>query len=115
MWRRGKVGGKLLGVTLISLLMALVGLLLVIQYLATRQILDWHRQRVELVARLVLAEYRGKIQRVEQAANLLSDNPTYGELLASGNAEALRRLVTPLMQATGLFSIEVKEGESVAF
>ena len=97
MWRRGKVGGKLLGVTLVSLLMALVGLLLVIQYLATRQILDWHRQRVELVARLVLAEYRGKIQRVEQAASLLADNPTYGELLASGNAEALRRLVTPLM------------------
>ena len=30
MWRRSKVGGKLLGVTLISLLMALVGLLLVL-------------------------------------------------------------------------------------
>ena len=113
MWRRGKVGGKLLGVTLISLLMALVGLLLVIQYLATRQILDWHRQRVELVARLVLAEYRGKIQRVEQAANLLADNPTYGELLASGNAEALRRLVTPLMEATGLHILTITDYQGV--
>ena len=113
MWRRGKVGGKLLGVTLISLLMALVGLLLVIQYLATRQILDWHRQRVELVARLVLAEYRGKIQRVEQAASLLADNPTYGELLASGNAEALRRLVTPLMQATGLHILTITDYQGV--
>ena len=113
MWRRGKVGGKLLGVTLISLLMALVGLLLVIQYLATRQILDWHRQRVELVARLVLAEYRGKIQRVEQAASLLADNPTYGELLASGNAEAMRRLVTPLMQATGLHILTITDYQGV--
>ena len=43
-------------VTLFSLLVAVVGLLLVIQYLATRQILEWHRQRVELVARLVLAD-----------------------------------------------------------
>ncbi len=113
MWRKGKVGGKLLGVTLISLLMALVGLLLVIQYLATRQILDWHRQRVELVARLVLAEYRGKIQRVEQAASLLADNPTYGELLASGNAETLRRLVTPLMKATGLHILTITDYQGV--
>ena len=73
MWERSKVGSKLLGVTLFSLLVALVGLLLVMQYLATHQILEWHRQRVELVARLVLAEYIGKIHRVEQAANLLAD------------------------------------------
>jgi hypothetical protein len=57
-----------MGVTLLSLLVALVGLLLVIQYLATRQILEWHRQRVELVARLVLAEYQGKIQRCSKLA-----------------------------------------------
>ena len=64
-------------------------------YLATRQILEWHRQRVELVGRLVLAEYRGKIQRVAQASSLLADNPTYGELLASGDVEALRNLAAP--------------------
>ena len=113
MWRRSKVGGKLLGVTLFSLLVALVGLLLVMQYLATRQILEWHRQRVELVARLVLAEYRGKIQRVEQAANLLADNPTYGELLAAGNVEALRRLVTPMMKATGLHILTITDYQGV--
>ena len=113
MWRRSKVGSKLMGVTLLSLLVALVGLLLVIQYLATRQILEWHRQRVELVARLVLAEYRGKIQRVEQAASLLADNPTYGELLASGNSEALRSLVTPLMKATGLHILTITDYQGV--
>jgi signal transduction histidine kinase len=113
MWGRNKVGSKLLGVTLFSLLVAVVGLLLVIQFLATRQILEWHRQRVELVARLVLAEYRGKIQRVEQAASLLADNPTYGELLASGNAEALRHLVTPLMKATGLHILTITDYQGV--
>jgi signal transduction histidine kinase len=113
MWRRSKVGSKLMGVTLFSLLVALVGLLLVIQYLATRQILEWHRQRVALVARLVLAEYRGKIQRVGQAANLLSDNPTYGELLASGNSEALRSLVTPMMKATGLHILTITDYQGV--
>ena len=113
MWRRSKVGSKLLGVTLLSLLVALVGLLLLMQYLATRQILEWHRQRVELVGRLVLAEYREKLQRVEQAANLLADNPTYGELLASGNSEALRRLVTPMMKATGLHILTVTDYQGV--
>ncbi|MFA5110225.1 MAG: ATP-binding protein [Desulfobaccales bacterium] len=113
MWRKSKVGGKLLGVTLFSLLVALVGLLLVIQYLATRQILEWHRQRVELVARLVLAEYRGKIQRVAQAASLLADNPTYGELLATGNSEALRRLATPMMKATGLHILTITDYQGV--
>jgi signal transduction histidine kinase len=113
MWRKSKVGGKLLGVTLFSLLVALVGLLFVMQYLATRQILAWHRQRVELVGRLVLAEYRGKLQRVEQAASLLADNPMYGELLATGNSEALRRLVTPMMTATGLQILTVTDYQGV--
>jgi signal transduction histidine kinase len=113
MWKRSKVGSKLFGVTLLSLLVALVGLLLVMQYLATRQILEWHRQRVELVGRLVLAEYREKLQRVEQAANLLADNPTYGELLATGNAEALRRLVTPMMKATGLHILTITDFQGV--
>ncbi|MFI5332243.1 MAG: ATP-binding protein [Desulfobaccales bacterium] len=110
---KSQVGGKLLGVTLLSLLVALVGLLLVMQYLATRQVLEWHRQRVELVARLVLAEYIGKIHRVEQAANLLADNPTYGELLAAGNAEALRSLVTPMMKATGLNILTITDYQGV--
>jgi signal transduction histidine kinase len=113
MWRRSKVGNKMMGVTLFSLLVALVGLLLVIQYLATRQILEWHRQRVELVTRLVLAEYRNKIQRVGQAASLLADNPTYGELLATGNSEALRRLITPMMKATGLHILTITDYQGV--
>ena len=110
---KNQVGGKLLGVTLFSLLVALVGLLLVMQYLATRQVLEWHRQRVELVARLVLAEYIGKIHRVEQAANLLADNPTYGELLAAGNVELLRSLVTPMMKATGLQVLTITDYQGV--
>ena len=110
---KSQVGGKLLGVTLLSLLVALVGLLLVMQYLATRQVLEWHRQRVELVARLVLAEYIGKIHRVEQAANLLADNPTYGELLAAGNVETLRTLVTPMMKATGLNILTITDYQGV--
>lgn len=110
---KSKVGGKLLGVTLLSLLVALVGLLLVMQYLATRQILEWHRQRVELVARLVLAEYQGKIQRVEQTAKLLADNPSYGELLAAGNIEVLRSLVIPMMKATGLQVLTITDYQGV--
>jgi signal transduction histidine kinase len=110
---KNKVGGKLLGVTLLSLLVALVGLLLVMQYLSTGQFLEWHRQRVELVARLVLAEYRGKIQRVEQAASLLADNPNYGELLASGNVEALRKLAVPMMKATGLQVLTITDNQGV--
>jgi signal transduction histidine kinase len=110
---KNQVGGKLLGVTLFSLLVALVGLLLVMQYLATRQVLEWHRQRVELVARLVLAEYIGKIHRVEQAADLLADNPTYGELLAAGNVEVLRSLVTPMMKATGLQVLTITDYQGV--
>ena len=79
---KSKVGLKLLGVNLLSLLVALVGLLVLMQYLATKQILRWHRQQVDLVARLVLAEYQGNLDQVVQAASLLADNPIYGELLA---------------------------------
>jgi signal transduction histidine kinase len=110
---KSKVGGKLLGVNLLSLLVALVGLLLVMQYLATRQILEDHRQRVQLAARLVLAEYQGKIQRVGQAASLLADNPSYGELLAAGNIEALRKLATPMMQSTGLHVLTITDNQGV--
>ncbi len=110
---KSKVGGKLLGVTLSSLLVALVGLLLVIQYLAADQILEWHRQRVELVARLVLAEYQGKIERVQQAASLMADNPNYGELLATGNVEPLRALATPMMKATGLHILTITDFNGV--
>ncbi len=110
---KSQVGRKLLGVNLLSLLVALVGLLLVMQYLATRQILEWHRQRVELVARLVLAEYQGKIQRVAQAASLLADNPSYGEWLAGGDLETLRRWVTPMMKATGLHVLTITDAQGV--
>ena len=110
---KSKVGGKLLGVNLLSLFVALVGLLLVMQYLATRQILEGHRQRVALAARLVLAEYQGKIQRVEQAASLLADNPNYGEMLASGNVESLRSQVTPMMKETGLQILTITDQKGV--
>jgi signal transduction histidine kinase len=110
---KSKVGGKLLGVTMSSLLVALVGLLLVMQYLASDQILAWHGQRVDLVARLVLAEYQGKIERVQQAASLLADNPNYGELLATGNMEALRALATPMMKATGLHILTITDFQGV--
>ena len=110
---KSQVGRKLLGVNLLSLLVALVGLLLVMQYLATRQILEWHQQRVELVARLVLAEYQGKIQRVAQAASLLADNPSYGEWLSGGDLETLRRWVTPMMKATGLHVLTITDAQGV--
>jgi len=110
---RSKVGFKLLGVNLLSLLVALVAVLLVIQYLATQKILEWHGERVELTARLVLAEYLGKIQRVVQAANLLSDNPSYGELLAAGEGESLRRLANPMMKATGLHVLTITDSKGI--
>jgi signal transduction histidine kinase len=110
---KSKFGGKVLGVTLLSLLVALVGLLLVIQYLAADQTLEWHRQRVELVARLVLAEYQGKIERVQQAASLLADNPSYGELLATGNLETLRNWASPMMKATGLHVLTITDAQGV--
>ncbi|RLA86681.1 MAG: hypothetical protein DRG58_11795 [Deltaproteobacteria bacterium] len=99
---RNKVGVKLIGVNLLSLLLALVGLLLVMRFLATRQILEWHRQRVALVARLVLAEYQEKNQKVVQAADLLANTPSYGELLFLNDLEYLRMLATPQMKEAGL-------------
>jgi signal transduction histidine kinase len=110
---KSKVGLRLLGINLLSLLVALLSLLVVIQYLATRQILTWHQQRVDLVARLVLTEYQGKIQRVVQAAKLLSDNPTYGELLAAGDIQSLRLLATPMMKATGLHLLTITDNQGV--
>lgn len=111
---KSKVGFKLLGVNLLSLFVALMGLLLLMQYLSTRQILEWHRQRVELVARLVLAEYQGKLQQVVQAAKLMADNPTYGELLAAGgDMAALRTLVRPMLQATGLQVLTITDSQGV--
>jgi signal transduction histidine kinase len=110
---RNKVGPKLLGVNLLSLLAALVGLLLLMQYLATRLILKWHGQRVELVARLVEAEYQGKLNRVVQAASLLADNPLYGELLAQGDISHLKDLVTPILKTTGLQFLTITNNQGV--
>ncbi len=45
---KNKVGMKLMGVNLASLLFALISLLIVIQYLAKKEILAWHRQQVEI-------------------------------------------------------------------
>ncbi len=108
-----KVGPKLLGVNLLSLLVALVGLLLLMQYLATRLILEWHRQRVELVGRLVLAEYQGRLQEVIQAGALLADNPAYGQLLAAGDIPALKAQITPLLKATGLQVLTITDSSGV--
>jgi len=110
---KSKVGVKLIGVNLLSILVAVVALLLVIQQLAKEKILEWHQQRVELTARLVLAEYQGKIQRLMQAAGLLADNPSYGELLAAGELEGLRRLIVPLLKATGLHILTITDQEGV--
>lgn len=110
---KNKVGPKLLGVNLLSLLVALVGLLLLMQFLATRLILQWHQQRVELVARLVLAEYRGKLQQVAQAASLMADNLTYGQLLASGDIATLKTLITPLLKTTDLQVLTITDNKGV--
>jgi signal transduction histidine kinase len=111
-WRT-KVGPKLLGVNLLSLFVALVGLLLLMQFLATRMILRWHQQRVELVARLVLAEYQGKLQQVAQAASLMADNSTYGQLLAAGDIATLKTLATPLLKAAGLQVLTITDNNGV--
>ena len=110
---RSKVGVKLLGVNLLSLLVALVGLLIVIQYLATRMVLSWHKDRVELVARLVLAEYQGKIQLVQQASHLLAASQAFGELLAAGDAEGLRRAVMTRFLATGMHILTITDSQGV--
>jgi signal transduction histidine kinase len=111
-WRT-KVGPKLLGVNLLSLVVALVGLLLLMQFLATRMILRWHQQRVELVARLVLAEYQGKLQQVAQAASLMADNSTYGQLIAAGDIPTLKALATPLLKAAGLQVLTITDNNGV--
>jgi signal transduction histidine kinase len=108
-----KVGPKLLGVNLLSLVVALVGLLLLMQFLATRMILRWHQQRVELVARLVLAEYQGKLQQVAQAASLMADNSTYGQLIAAGDIATLKTLATPLLKAAGLQVLTITDNNGV--
>jgi len=108
-----KVGVKLMTVNLFSLLCALIGMLVVIQYLAARQILAWHEQRVEMVARLVLAEYKGNNQKVVQAADLLANNPNYGELLAAGEFETLGRLATPQMKEVGLQILTITDRRGV--
>ena len=110
---KNKVGPKLLGVNLLSLLAALVGRLLLMQYLATRLILRWHQQRVELVARLVEAEYQGKLQQVVQTASLLADNLLYAELLAEGNIAQLRALLAPVLKTTGLQVLTVTDSRGV--
>ncbi|MFW6122801.1 MAG: ATP-binding protein [Thermodesulfobacteriota bacterium] len=110
---RNKVGPKLLGVNLLSLLAALVGLLLLMQYLATRLILRWHQQRVELVARLVEAEYQGKLQQVVQTASLLADNPLYADLLVQGDIAKLKTLLTPVLKTTGLQVLTITDNQGV--
>jgi len=68
---------------------------------------------VELTARLVLAEYLGKIQRVAQAASLLADNPSYGDLLAAGDEESLRRLASSMMKATSLHVLTITDAKGI--
>lgn len=102
-----------MGVNLFSLVIALVGLSVVIQYLATRQILAWHQQRAGLVAALVLEEYQGKNQKVVQAADLLANTPSYAELLSANNFEALAQLATPQMKTSGLNTLTITDRRGV--
>jgi hypothetical protein len=99
---KNKVGLKLMGVNLASVFLALLSLLLVIQYLAQKEILAWHRQQVELVANLVLAEYQGKNQRVVQYADILGNSFNYAELLNNNEYERLARLAALQMRDAGL-------------
>lgn len=113
MFIKNKVGMKLMGVNLASLLFALIGLLIVIQYLAAEQILTWHRQQVELVASLVLADYRGKNQRVVQYADILANNVNYGELLYYNEIEKLARLASHQMREVGLNILTITDRRGV--
>lgn len=113
MFLRNKVGLKLIGVNLASLLFALVSLLVVIQYLAHDQILAWHRQRVELVAKLVLAEYQGKNQRVVQYADILANNVNYAELLYSKEIDKLAALARHQMREAGLNILTITDNRGV--
>ena len=113
MFLQNKVGLKLMGVNLASLLFALLSLLIVIQYLATREILAWHRQQVELVASLVLAEYQGKNQRVVQYADILGNNFNYAELLSNNDLERLARLAGLQMRDAGLNILTITDRRGV--
>jgi len=50
---------------------------------------------------------------VVQAAHLLADNPTYGDLLAGGDMSTLRVLVTPMLKATGLQVLTITDNQGV--
>jgi signal transduction histidine kinase len=50
---------------------------------------------------------------VTQGAKLLADNPSYGELLAAGNIEALRNLAVPMMKATALHILTITDDRGV--
>ncbi|MGQ9922252.1 MAG: ATP-binding protein, partial [Desulfobacca sp.] len=110
---KNKVAFKLMGVNLVSLLLALLSLLIVIQYLAKKEILAWHRQQVELVANLVLAEYQGKNQRVVQYADILSNNYNYAELLNNNELERLARLAGLQMRDAGLNILTITDRRGV--
>ena len=113
MFIKNKVGIKLMGVNLASLLFALIGLLIVIQYLAKKEILSWHRQQVGLVANLVLAEYQGKNQRVMQYADILGNNSNYAELLNNNDLETLTRLAALQMRDAGLSILTITDRKGV--
>ncbi len=110
---KNKVGLKLMGVNLASLLLALLGLLVVIQYLAQNEILAWHRKRVELVANLVLAEYQGKNQRVVQYADILGNSFNYAELVHAHEWERLARLAGLQMRDAGLNILTITDHRGV--
>lgn len=113
MFVKNKVGVKLMGVNLASLLLALLSLLIVIQYLAKNEILNWHRKQVELVANVVLAEYQGKNQRVVQYADILGNNYNYAELLNNYDLERLSRLASLQMRDAGLNILTITDRRGV--
>jgi len=98
---------------LASLLLALLSLLIVIQYLAQKEILAWHRQQVELVANLVLAEYQGKNQRVVQYADILGNSFNYAELLNNNEYERLARLAALQMRDAGLNILTITDRRGI--
>ena len=110
---KNKVSMKLMGVNLASLLFALISLLIVIQYLAKKEMLAWHRQQVGLVANLVLAEYQGKNQRVVQYADILGNNYNYAELLNNNDLETLARLAGLQMRDAGLNILTITDRRGV--
>ncbi len=113
MFYKNKVGFKLMGVNLASLLLALLSLLVVIQYLAKREILDWHRKQVEMVSQLILAEYQGKSQRVLQYADILGNSYSYAELLNNNELDRLARLAALQMRDAGLNILTITDRRGV--